>query len=240
MSFYSEFAEYYEKIFPFSPSVSSFIQEHLHNNASILDVGCGPGHYAGYLESEGYDVTALDLDQAMIAYAKDVYLGVNFYCMDMRHIRKLDKRYGLIYCIGNTAAHLTQSDFELFIKDVYLNLVPGGIWMLQIMNWDYVLKQQTVSFPAIVTEDNLRFERSYGDISPNQVTFSASLTKDNATVFSEQTILYPLKTNDILVIHRKQGLQVLAQFGDYSKNVFDPDILSANIFVFTKPSNSDA
>ncbi len=37
--------------------------------ASVLDVGCGPGHLAGRLAALGFDATGIDLDPAMIERA---------------------------------------------------------------------------------------------------------------------------------------------------------------------------
>ena len=48
MSFYSDFAPYYELVFPFREQVYSFLREHAGvSDGAVLDAGCGPGHYCG-------------------------------------------------------------------------------------------------------------------------------------------------------------------------------------------------
>jgi len=142
MTLYAEFAEYYEAIFPFSETVYSFLRRFLTaTGGRCLDVGCGTGHYAGRLAVDGFTTVGVDLDAAMIAYAKQHYPHATFHCMNMLDIAGLGESFDAIYCIGNTAAHLTQAQFARFLKTVDPILSPGGSWILQVMNWDYVLRQ---------------------------------------------------------------------------------------------------
>ena len=51
-----------------------FIQKILKyaNHGKVIEMGCGTGLVAGYLSKEGLDVTALDLSQKVLDYAKEV------------------------------------------------------------------------------------------------------------------------------------------------------------------------
>ena len=61
MSFYSQFAEYYEQVFPFRDEVYLFLKSRLgQNSGKILDVGCGSGHYCGRFSSEGFSAVGID------------------------------------------------------------------------------------------------------------------------------------------------------------------------------------
>ncbi len=42
------------------------------NNGKVIEMGCGTGLMAGYLQSKGLDVTALDLSQNVLKYAKEI------------------------------------------------------------------------------------------------------------------------------------------------------------------------
>lgn len=44
----------------------------------ILDAGCGPGHWSGYLASRGNDVRGIDLVPAFVEHARAVHPGVPF------------------------------------------------------------------------------------------------------------------------------------------------------------------
>jgi SAM-dependent methyltransferase len=236
MSFYTKFAQHYEMIFPFSQGIADFLVRYSGGARHCLDVGCGSGHYAGYLATQGYAVTGLDLDAAMIAYARMHYHDVAFYCMDMRHIKVFTAGYDFIYCIGNSGAHLPRDDFRQFVTDLRTMLTPGGTWILQLMNWDYVLKQNQVTFPVIETENNLTFKRVYSRISAESVQFETSLFSGNDMIFEETVPLYPLLTKEVVQIHADLGFVCKAHYANYAGGMFYPDVFSANLFVFSVPA----
>lgn len=235
MSFYSMFAQYYEEIFPFSPGVFSFLQRYSKPMQRCLDVGCGSGHYAGQLAVDGYDVTGIDLDAAMIDFALSHYPSAIFEVMDMRKITELGGGYDFVYCIGNSGAHLPQADFRRFLADLRKVLNPGGRWILQLMNWDYVLRQDEVHFPVIKTESDLTFTRAYTHISPESVQFETALLSDDAFIFEDSVPLYPAVSPDVIAMHMDLGFELLAHFGSYAGSAFDPGVFSASIYVFSAP-----
>jgi SAM-dependent methyltransferase len=70
---------------------------------TILDVGCGRGGTAHYLQSRGWGkVTGFDIDQESIAYAQTTYPAVTFIDCDIyKSSRFLAKRFDLI-CLFTT------------------------------------------------------------------------------------------------------------------------------------------
>jgi len=239
MSFYAKFAAYYEAIFPFNQGVYDFLKRYSRPSQRCLDVGCGSGHYTGQLAVQGYDTIGIDLDSAMIAYAQQHYADAAFYCMDMRNVVELDATFDFIYCIGNSGAHLPQDAFANFTADIRTMLNPGGTWILQLMNWDYVLKHDTLTFPVIKTENNLTFTRAYTHISPASVLFETALVSGNDVIFEDSVPLYPIVSHDVIQLHVNLGLTPVAHYGNYAGDVFKPDVFSASIYVFSAPAHQD-
>ncbi|TFG70407.1 MAG: class I SAM-dependent methyltransferase [Anaerolineales bacterium] len=235
MSFYSTFAKYYEEIFPFSPGVFSFLQRYSKPPQRSLDVGCGSGHYAGQLAAQGNDVIGIDLDSAMIDYARQHYPDATFAAMDMRKILELGGGFDFVYCIGNSGAHLPQADFRRFLVDLRKILNPGGQWILQLMNWDYILNQAVVHFPVIKTESDLTFTRAYTHISPASVQFETALMSSKSPIFEDSVPLYPAVSQDVITMHTDLGFIPVAHYGNYAGGAFDPDVFSASIYVFSAP-----
>jgi 2-polyprenyl-3-methyl-5-hydroxy-6-metoxy-1,4-benzoquinol methylase len=235
MSFYSAFAEHYEAIFPFSVDVYEFLRKHLPEPpVRVLDVGCGTGHYTGALARDGYEAVGIDLDPAMIAYAQSHYPEAPFHVLNMTDVSQLEGPFDAGFCIGNTAAHLDRAAFEAFVAAMAETVTPGGAWILQVMNWDYVLTQETVTFPVIEGADGSVFRRWYREISETTVTFVTRLEVDGEVVFEEAVPLTPVRSEAIVAIHAAQGFDIVTHTGSYSGAPFDPETFSANVFVFRK------
>jgi 2-polyprenyl-3-methyl-5-hydroxy-6-metoxy-1,4-benzoquinol methylase len=244
MSFYAEFAEHYEAIFPYSDTVYALLRRSiLPEHRRCLDVGCGTGHYCGRLAADGFEAVGIDLDAAMIAYARLRYPQATFHVLNMLDIAELvstdsteltegDRRFDAAFCIGNTAAHLTQAQFSQFLDRVQRVLKPGAPWILQVMNWDYVLEQEAFTFPMIETPHGLKFHREYRAISEAHVTFHTRLQSGAEVIFEDEVQLYPLCSADIARLHQEHGFTSVAHFGNYAGVSFDPAVFSANIFVF--------
>jgi SAM-dependent methyltransferase len=70
--------------------------------ARILDVGCGTGYFTRRFASKGYEVTGLDPDPAMLAYARAHRAGTEEYVLgDGRRLPFSDGEFD--YCISITA-----------------------------------------------------------------------------------------------------------------------------------------
>jgi len=68
--FYNQIAEKYDFIFPLSPAHKTFFASEL-RGYTVLDVGAATGNLTDHLLSEGYEVTAIDLSERLIAKAAE-------------------------------------------------------------------------------------------------------------------------------------------------------------------------
>ncbi len=250
MSFYAEFAEHYEAIFPFSEAAYTLLRRYiLPEHRRCLDVGCGTGHYCGRLAADGFDAVGIDLDAAMIAHARRHYPQAVFHVLNMLDVAALvstdrtdategEGPFDAAFCIGNTAAHLTQAQFApqfaQFLDSMRQVLRPGAPWILQVMNWDYVLERESFTFPVIEAPPGLTFHREYRAISETRVTFHTRLQSGSNVIFEDETPLYPLRTPDIVRLHKERGFMPVDHFGSYAGAPFDPLVFSANIFVWSR------
>ncbi len=60
----------------------------------VLDVGCGPGHVAGYLSERGLEATGVDLSPAMVEIARRLNPKIPFHVADMRELPAADSSVG--------------------------------------------------------------------------------------------------------------------------------------------------
>jgi SAM-dependent methyltransferase len=239
MSFYSQFAACYEQVFPFREEVYGFLLNHAGSaGSSVLDVGCGPGHYCGRFVHDGYRATGIDLDEAMINEARLNYSEAKFLRLDMRSANSAGNGFRCIYSIGNVLAHLRREDLFSFLETVHAMLVPGGCWIMQVMNWDALPASADYSFPekTITSPGGVAvFRRSYTSIGPESLKFSFSLQNASSEkLFDEQLDLYPVTCKDYLLLHDAAGFRNLAAYSDFSLSPVRPVPGSGLVMVFMK------
>ena len=98
---------------------------------SILDAGCGPGHWARLLASADRSVTGIDVTPEFIAHARAASSAPNlsFEVMDMAHTPYTDGSFAGILAwyslIHTPPAHLTGT-----LTEFYRLLIPGGSLLL--------------------------------------------------------------------------------------------------------------
>jgi SAM-dependent methyltransferase len=234
MSFYSDFADHYERVFPFREEAYGFLRQHLPRSGRILDAGCGTGHYCGRLAADGFDAVGIDLDPKMIEVARARYPRATFLQLDMREIARLPGSLEGAFCIGNTVSHLSRDELGAFLRDLAQRLAPDASWIVQPMNWDYILERGGYAFQPRRVGEAVTFERAYTDLSEERVRFSTRLLVQGAPVFEGDVWLHPIRTADYRQLHAVAGMDAVAQFGDFQEGPFDPHGNTGNVLVFKK------
>ncbi len=77
-----EYVKEYVNDFSDTPYIDSFLS-FLPQNASILDVGSGPGQFSDYMQKKGFTVQGIDTSPAMLKVARAKFPNVEFSEMDM-------------------------------------------------------------------------------------------------------------------------------------------------------------
>jgi SAM-dependent methyltransferase len=236
MSFYSQFADYYEAVFPFQEETYVFLKGCFPaGGRRILDAGCGTGHYCGRLAAEGYEAVGIDLDPQMIRVAQSRYPAPAFRCMNMLDIETLAPGFDAAFCIGNTAAHLTGEESAQLLTGLAAILRPGGSWIVQTVNWDFILARTSYQFPPkVMAETGVTFLREYRDISPSRLRFCTQLVAGDRILFAGEVWLYPVRAADYLQLHAAHGFRLVGHYGDFKRSPFTPEVFSGSVFVFEK------
>lgn len=142
----------------------------------------------------------------------------------MLDIDKLENKFDLIFCIGNSLVHLNNNDeICIFLKKCANNLNPGGNLILQIVNYDRVLAKDVKSLPLIKNEEvDLTFERYYDYISDiHKINFRTILKVDGMTL-ENNVLLHPIKSEELIALLEKAGFINIKTFGNFKKDEYDP------------------
>lgn len=236
MSFYPKLTQYYDQIFPVGPAAVNFLAQRYASTpeGKILDIGCGTGGYALALSQRGIRVLGIDLEPGMIdkaqkaAEAQGLQGKVEFRCMDMRKLGDLEQTFDGAYCVGNTLVHLLDLDeVRQFLADLRGTLRPNSRFILQILNYDWILKTGITELPLIRDEEvDLTFKRHY--VLPEEpgglIKFQTRLEiKDE--VWEGETTLRPLSKSKLGDLLTDAGFKELSWFSSMDGAPWQEDAL---------------
>jgi glycine/sarcosine N-methyltransferase len=125
-------------------------------------------------------------------------------------------------CFGNTLVHLqTLELIQQMLKGVFTILKPGGRFLLQILNYDYIFAEQVSELPNIETE-NIRFIRKYKfeENSP-LIRFQTELIlkKEEKSILNE-TLLFGLKSAELIELLKEAGFTEIELFSNFKQEPF--------------------
>ncbi|MCL5795838.1 MAG: class I SAM-dependent methyltransferase [Patescibacteria group bacterium] len=124
-SVYDKIAESYAKEFS---KPSEYIEEFLAllpKNAKILDVGCGAGVDAGFMESEGFEIIGIDLSKEMLNIARQKFPQIDFRQQDIREIDfPLNSFDGIL--ASCSLIHIPKKDVPSLLKKFHQILKKDG------------------------------------------------------------------------------------------------------------------
>ena len=217
--FYNQIAEKYDFIFPLSPAHKTFFASELHGK-TILDVGAATGNLTAYLSSQGYEVTAIDLSERLIAKAAEK--GVIVQQRNMLAIDELPT-FDNIVCIGNTLPHLdSKTSVQLFLQKAYRQLTQGGKLVLQLVNFQKYFAQQQGDYLGnlpLIENDKVKFERYYYLNEEGKIRFKTIL---DDTIKNEE-LLQPIFADQLTEWLTQIGFQAINLYGNFKKDPFDKE-----------------
>ena len=247
--FYTSISKFYSEIFPYQPVQLQFVKNRVGDLAGkhILDIGCATGELSIQIANSGAKVTGIDLNEDLLSQA----IGCSVFPARWSGGRSADSlkresefappnpkfqtgnmldletdfqpaQFDAVLCFGNTLVHLqTHELMQQMLKGVFVVLKPGGQFLLQILNYDFILGEQVSELPTIETE-NIRFDRKYSFEENNPlIRFQTELTlkKENKTI-SNETILFAIKSTGLVELLQNTGFVGIELFSNFKQEPF--------------------
>ena len=248
---YDKEAQHYD---PFnearSVQINQLIERTLrkHNVTTVLDLSCGTGSQVFWLAERGIDVVGVDINEKMLAIAcekaKQKNIPLRFELGDMRTSQV--GQFDAVLTIFNSIGHLTKSDFELALQNIYENLNPGGLYIFDIFNLDYLLHGDNI------TKLTVDWQKKTGDITAREIQYS-TISKDGVLasydIYHEQKgvgeprsstafqTLQVYSAQQLRVLLEQLGFEVLQQT-DSDGSSFVPLVSERILTVAKKPQIS--
>ncbi|MEZ4965337.1 MAG: class I SAM-dependent methyltransferase [Saprospiraceae bacterium] len=192
----------------------------LPSGARILDLACGKGRHSRYLAGRGYDVTGIDISEKSISYARQHETDrLAFYQHDMRLPFRINYFDAVMNMFTSFGYFRHDSDHLLTLKNVWRNLKPGGLFLLDYFNSQWVRGHLVPADTKTVEHVTFRLKRH---IRKGYVYKKVEFIDGNRYYwFRERVRLFSLK--DFETLFMEAGMPVIRTYGAYDLTPFDPE-----------------
>lgn len=200
--------------------------------ARILDLACGKGRHARYLAEKGFDVTGLDISDASITFARRFeHEHLAFYQHDMRHPFRINYFDAVMNMFTSFGYFETDRDHLLALKNVYRDLKPGGLFLLDYFNSEWV--RQNLVRSDVKTVDGIEFHLKK-NIQGEHVFKTVEFTTGSKHFhFRERVRLFSL--TDFQTLFSSAGLKLRCIYGSYNLDSFSAIDSKRLILIAQKP-----
>ena len=184
----------------------------------VLDLACGKGRHAKYLNKIGLNVVGIDLSKNSIYFAKKYENEkLKFYVHDMRNVFK-ENEYNLVTNLFTSFGYFEDhKDEQKAINSMAKNLKKEGMLLIDFMNVKKVINSLIPSEKKIIDDINFNIKRSFNE---------NYIIKDIEIIDKEINLKFQEKVRTLTLIDfskmlEKANLKIIDLFGDYSLSDFN-------------------
>ena len=195
---------------------------------TILDLACGKGRHALYLNKIGYDVIGVDLSENSINYAKQFENHkLNFEVHDM--CTPYHKRFDAVFNLFTSFGYFEdETDNLKTIKSIKAELNEYGFGVIDFMNSEFIIDNLVPE--EVKTVDNIDFHlKRY--VEDGYIIKDITFTVDNE-VYNFQERVRGLTLADFKLLFKQAGVHLLEIFGDYKLSKFSTKTSKRLVMVF--------
>ena len=221
--FYTSIANYYDQIFPVGAEKVNFLMKN--NPKTAIDIACATGEVMKALQDKGVKVTGIDLDDKFIEMAREKNLDARK--LNMLYLDEIDEKFDLLYCIGNSIAHLKDYDeIREFLKKSYDRINSNGKIVIQFINFEKFLKNEDDqgylgSLPDI-KNDEFTFHRNYFK-EEDDIRFNTTLVVNDLIIENNER-LFPILKDEMVSIMWEVGFKNINVYGNFKGEEFDEKV----------------
>ncbi len=181
MDFYDQIAENYDRMTNLDSRMDGIRKfarriKDRYNLESAIDVACGTGRHAIIMSQMGIRAVGADMSAGMLdkarTFANQIGVQVQWIGCPMQELSQhVNEKFDIVLCLGNSLPHiLNQDDLDRTISGFAKLLQPGGVLLIQLLNYHQILKQKK-RIVAVTKNENREFIRFY-DFLPELIQFN--------------------------------------------------------------------
>lgn len=197
----------------------------------FLDVGCGKGRHAIYLNKKGFDVTGIDLSKKSIACAKlSENETLHFYTHDMRKLFRTNYFDFALNLFTSFGYFENERDNYVVINSASKTLKPNGTFVLDFMNSKKVIANLVSEETKIVEGIEFKISKTVED---NFIVKKIQFT-DKGKAYQFEECVKALTLNDFEKYFEANKLKIVHLRGNYKLEEFDEERSERLIIVARK------
>ncbi|WP_299549661.1 class I SAM-dependent methyltransferase [Seonamhaeicola sp.] len=197
-------------------------------HGTILDLACGRGRHARYLNKIGYDVTGVDLSENSIAYAKKFENHrLKFDVHDM--CKPYNKQFDAVFNLFTSFGYFDDDADNLnTIKAIKANLNETGFGVIDFMNSEFVIDNLVPEEIKIVDDITFNLKRY---VEEGHIIKDIRFTIDGR-LYNYQERVRAFTLNDFEALFKKADVHLLDVFGDYKLHKFSAKTSERLVMIF--------
>jgi SAM-dependent methyltransferase len=229
---YDRFVNWEQRLAREMPFLDKLLSEH--GPRRVLDVACGTGHHAIALAERGYDVVGTDISAGMVRRARQnaeaAGAAVSFVQASFGELREVvGGPYDALLCLGNSLPSLlSQEALGAALVDMAQVLVPGGLIVIQDLNYDRIWPRRERFMPLVAHrqgEEEWLFLRVL-DFHEQTLTFNMIIFRKRGQKWEydvRSTELRPIFKDELEKHLLGAGFAAKQFCGDYAAHPYERD-----------------
>jgi SAM-dependent methyltransferase len=200
----------------------------LPKGGKILDLACGKGRHAVYLNQLGFDVTGIDLSENSIAEAsKHANQTLRFQVHNM--CEPFPDTFDAVFNLFTSFGYFDQPDANIkTLKAIKADLNENGFGVIDFLNADDVIKNLIPEETKLVNDITFHLKRHYSDgFIVKEIHFDVDGQSHH---FEERVKAFRL--SDFDAMFAEADIDLLDVFGNYKLQKFDSDESPRLIMIF--------
>ncbi len=242
IEFYDQILADYDRMIDWESRLdqeSPFLEQVVAENhvKSILDVACGTGRHCFHFETLGVEtIVGVDPSSKLLGVAKARAAATSsetkFIEASFTNVTdKIQGPFDMVSTLGNSISHLlTLDDLNSCLKNFHKLCSPGGIILIQLLNWGARLAKNERFFKprAHPTPKGEKLFFRFFDfqeelVTMNLVIFESSESKAGSWSYRIiSTTLYPWRKEVISRVVKDSGFVIEQEFGGTNLSAYNP------------------
>lgn len=209
--------------------LSDFLK--ISNTDKVLDLACGKGRHAIFLNKLGFNVEGIDLSTESIQFAQEFENDrLKFNVHDMRELYKMDEFNFIVNLFTSFGYFETEEEDLKALQMIANSLKSGGYFILDYFNTYKVIN--SLPEKLVINRPEISFD-VHKFLNKRHVMKQIEFTdKGKHYIFTER--VEALKKSDFLSLFEQVNLKVINIFGDYKLNSFNKEESDRMIFIVKK------